>query len=99
MCEQDLETLGVGANELLDLVAVFVYLESGQRCNAKLCRDLLLLISVHLVELHTSIVGVFGELLEDGGDGSARTTPLRPKVDHDDLAAVDLLEGKATLGT
>ena len=56
--------------------------------------ELLLLVDVQLHDLQL-VRALLGNLLEDGGDGMARTTPLGPKIDeHGGLALEDVrLEG------
>ena len=58
------------------------------RLDAHIRADFLLLVDVDLVEINARELR--GELLEDGRDDTARTTPGRPEVNDDGLVTVDL---------
>jgi hypothetical protein len=66
---------------------------NSYRSDADLCGNILMIIDIHLVELQAGELVSIGELLEDGGDGPARSTPRCPKVDHGILVRINLKQG------
>ena len=58
--------------------------------NGDFLRDLLLRVDVDLVVLDARELLLLAELLEDWRDDLARSTPCRPEVNDNDLAAVNL---------
>ena len=50
-------------------------------------------VNIYLVELQAGKLVSTGELLEDGGDSPAGSTPRSPKVDHGVLVRINLKQG------
>lgn len=80
------DSRGVGATDGLEQLAVLVEEEGRHSGDTVLSGDISEVIDVDLVELDV-LVGL-AELLNGGGDGLARTTPLGEEVDDNGLLGV-----------
>jgi hypothetical protein len=84
-----LESGRVGADDVLDLLAVLEEHEGGHGADAELGGDLAHLVDVDLVELGLRVV--LAELGDLGRDRLARAAPGREAVEHNGLLGVDHL--------
>lgn len=92
-----LEGLGVGTNDLLDSLTLVEEDEGGHGLDANLSSDLLLGVDVDLVEAELLTGGGVRDLLENGANDPAGTTPGGPEVDDDGLLTVDLRSSSVVL--
>ena len=82
----DFTTIGAANGEPVDLLAILEEEESGHGGDAVFLGDFGKLVNIDLVELDRG--GSFADLLNDGSDGLARTTPGGEEVDDDGFLAV-----------
>src|SRR5690606_16919784 len=80
--------LRLGADDLLDDLAVLVDVHRRDLQDAGLTGNLGVLVDVELDDLQLVAVLV-GDLLEDGRDLPARAAPLGPEVDQNGLVALE----------
>lgn len=86
LSDSSTDSRGVGTTDDLDLLAVKEEEEGRHSGDAVLSGDIGEFIDVDLVELDV-LVGL-AELLNGGGDGLARTTPVGEEVDNNGLLGV-----------
>lgn len=90
LLDSSIDSRGVGATDLVKLLAILEEEEGGHSRDAVLSSSLRNLLNVDLVELDIFILSA--QLLDYGSDGLAGTTPGSMEVDEDGfLGVVDLL--------
>jgi len=90
-----LESGGVGADDLLGLLALLEEEEGGHGADAKLLAHVGDLIDVNLDKVDLAVLLLVGEVDKDGGNGLAGTAPGGEGINDDEVM---LLQGSVELG-